>query len=412
MAKKIIIILLMVSQKVFCESLDKYKIEIDNHEIAFIGLTKTDSNYAKNIFLNCYNETKYRKSEPKDKLQQCIYNSKLFSSVKITENTQGFEILVKEKWSLIPVPFYQGGSGRSNSAGLYIVDTNFLGKRKLLILGGSTGNQGAGYIFRYQDKSVFLSQWIFGLSGSNSATDIIQIEGQDEINGYTHLDSSYSLNIGYRFGKISPSMSLSQSDSKFEQISPYELPSNYRTSSIKFGNRIDYSQYKLFYQDGFRAKLEISSNVSRSDKFKKKLSTSIQIDYGLAAFTTQALTLHLNAGSSKNGRISEIFKFGGKKGFRGIETKSLWTDSYIATSIQHHIPILYLSFGTTTISPFIDYGMYKPHREGSTMRNYRAVGIGAYLFLKKIAIPGLGVLYGSNNRFQKQFVNFSIGMSI
>jgi len=44
--------------------------------------------------------------------------------------------------------------------------------------------------------------------------------------------------------------------------------------------------------------------------------------------------------------------------------------------------------------------------------NYHSYGIGSYFFLKKIAIPGIGLVIGTNTEYQDSFFKFTIGFDI
>ena len=97
--------------------------------------------------------------------EQKLLNTENFSKVNvesiISNDTVSVKIDVREKQTLIPyiVPYYSSESGFSASGG--IVDSNFLGLNKILILSAKTGSDEDQFFLKYIDNSVFNSGSLF-----------------------------------------------------------------------------------------------------------------------------------------------------------------------------------------------------------------------------------------------------------
>ena len=80
-----------------------------------------------------------------------------------------------------------------------------------------------------------------------------------------------------------------------------------------------------------------------------------------------------------------------------------------AVGADWQIPLKHKDYGTWVAAPFFDFGSFNSDLAGEG--NYFAFGVGGFLYLKKIALPGLGIYAGHNNKFESGFVNFFMGAS-
>ena len=82
-------------------------------------------------------------------------------------------------------------------------------------------------------------------------------------------------------------------------------------------------------------------------------------------------------------------RIGGKPGFRALPPEQIPADTYAGGFIAYEIPWLYLSWGTITVQGYWENGMYS--RTESTTTYFYGPGGGFRLYLKKIAIPAVGI---------------------
>lgn len=217
---------------------------------------------------------------------------------------------------------------------------------------------------------------------------------------------------GYR---ITPTLGLSvllnYSDRQCEEVSPYTtVPDNY--SSYSAGARLSYSNadYKLYYNDGISARLAWLRQIHRSDESANVSQATFGFEWDKLLFNQHALQLALNSASlTDNGNAGDVLMYGNAKGFRGIEPNGLWTRNITAVSADYQIPVKKVPDGIFTIAPFVDYGIYKPVNP-ATGNNYTAYGVGGYLFVNAISLPGVvGLLVGRNEDFMGNFIGFQFG---
>jgi hypothetical protein len=123
-----------------------------------------------------------------------------------------------------------------------------------------------------------------------------------------------------------------------------------------------------------------------------------------------ALQLMLRYKGTNGNNSYEAFNLGYERGYRGVQYNTLWaTDSY-AVSLDYHIPIGKTRYGTWTVAPYYDKGWFNPvHNIG--VDEYESYGVGMYLYLRKIAMPGLGIVVGRNENFMGDYIAFSIGLT-
>ncbi len=376
------------------------------------GNTKTLGIYIEALLKKCLRRMSTDEPDPETYLSQCIYNAKHFSKVVVKKNNNSFHINVEEKWSLIPIPIVAAGSGGEEKYGLVLLDSNFLGLGKIFAIGGSIGSSGNTYFFHFDDKKVFLSNWSFLASHSRSNRDYYLYDGTEKVFGFHENRLAAVLGLGYQFKNFSPALRYVLQINEYENLLTYQKPKDYRVSKAGIRLRYDYSDYKLYYNSGVIFDASILRDLSRSDDHRFSTLGSSKVRIGVPSILGHAVLGEVQGGRLTGGSDTDIFRLGLTKGFRGIPALGAWPESYIAASFDYQVPIRSLSIGTWTIAPFADAGHLQYRNDSASELSYQSYGIGTYIFLKEIAIPGLGIEIGRNTTFQDYFANFSLGLQI
>ena len=343
-------------------------------------------------------------------LKQCIINSRLFREVAVEVKKPEIHVLLKDRWTLIPIPNVYASNGK-RSTGVFVYDSNFLGYGKLLGVGGAISTEGNTYSLFYFDSSVNYSDYTFSIMANRSNTEVDAYQSSNIIYGYEKKETGLFISPGYNITQsLGISLSLGYGDKRYSQIDSFPVPGDYNATNI--GARLSYrnSDYKLFYNDGWSASFQWSRQVHRSDDKDSVTNTTAKWEGDFVVFEEQVLQLGLNLGlQSDNGNAADVSMYGRGKGFRGIEPNGLWTRKIAAASVDYQIPVAKTGHGTFTIAPFIDYGTYQPFFTG-TGSNYASYGIGAYYYINLINLPGVGLVFGRNDEFMGSFAALQIGM--
>jgi outer membrane protein assembly factor BamA len=406
----ILMMLLMWAQTTSASITNAYLGEIVVH---VEGAKRTKDRTVESLVEKCLEKEYYKSWESIDSnvLRQCLSNSRLFESVEVRVNKPDIDVTIEDRWTLIPAPFAYS-IDQKRSIGAAVIDSNFLGYGKTAGIVGAVSTDGNTYSLFYVDPSINFSNFTIRTSFNQSSNDLYLYQENTIINAYLKKELLVSVSPGYR---ITPTLGLSillnYIDRRYVEVSPYTaVPDNY--SSYSMGARLSYSNadYKLYYNEGVSAQLAWFQQIHRSDESANVAQTTLGFEWDKLLFKEHALQLALNAASlTDNGNASDVLTFGNARGFRGIEPNGLWTRNMTAVSADYQIPVNKVTDGIFTVAPFVDYGIYKPVSPASG-NNYTAYGVGGYLFVNAISLPGVvGLLIGRNEEFMGNFIGFQFG---
>lgn len=388
--------------------------KVVNSEFEIRGNDRTRSGFIEKRAKACLidiQESQIVDSGQQKYFEQCLMNSKLFANVKVDPRAKPIVIEVEEKWTLIPAPFYQS-SGSTRRAGLIVFETNFLGQGLTLALGGNTSNKGSGFVGFFTNPSLFESNFFTTISFVKES-NIYELVTEDErvSQAFFEKNFGYNLALGYRFPWLNTSISFGRTERSYSEQDDYIIPDAYYLN--RAGLTLDYDKrdYKLYFSDGLYARIKMQKSFAESDREKSFNYLESTLSWQFNAFKDHALLLMFQGLKYENGRITDTDRVGSAKGFRGIETKTAWAKSYFSQTIEYQIPLKAFEKGTLTTAAFFDHGRIENRGVREVTTEYSAAGAGVYFFLSRIALPGLGLEYGLNTKYQKSFVNFSVGLS-
>ncbi len=377
------------------------------------GAKKTKEITVVSLVKKCLEKGDYKSWELIDTgvLAQCIYNSHLFESVEVQINKPEINVIVEDQWTLIPAPVAYSVNGKK-LIGAYIIDSNFFGYGKTAEVGGTISTEGNTFAFFYQDPSVCFTDSTIQTAFNQSNNELDLYQKNTVVYAYRKRELSLLFSPGYRITHtLELAVLLSYVDRKYGEIDPYTtIPGGYR--SYGTGVRLSYTNadYKLYYNDGISADIQWVRQIHRSDGSDPVMQITARLAWDTLLFNQQTLQLLWNTSNlNDNGNVGDILMFGRVRGYRGIAPYGLWTRSITAASVDYQIPVKKVSHGIFTVAPFMDYGVYKSVSP-ATGSNYSAYGIGGYLFVDAISLPGvIGILVGRNEKFTGNFISFQLG---
>ncbi|HPS58337.1 MAG TPA: hypothetical protein PK514_09540 [Spirochaetota bacterium] len=339
----------------------------------------------------------------------------LFSSIELKYAPAGggvaVEIHIAEKWTIIPIPLFNS-NGNKLSAGLYILETNFLGFGTTIFTGGSISTAGNSAIFGFVDPALLGSNARLNLFFSYKK--IIYETGDMEENLFNEyrsvsrlarIDAGWSfplgisayLSGGYRESVIDSGYGNTSNAPDSAKICPLGILFNidrlYHYEYLYYGLKLDSGWYH-----GFNAHDEGDYNYGQ-----------YMAQYSFKLFSYHRLTIH---SSGAYGDRPEIMgeRISGKTGSMTLPADIISSDRWINGSIVYEYPLLRFSWGALTVLAFWEQGVFG----GSDINpaHYYGPGCGTLLYLKKIALPAMGFNLGHNMKTGGTEFSFYVGMSI
>lgn len=390
-------------------------VPLNERPIYVQGNERTRPAYIEHLVRNCLEDTD---ETPRDDdaaaqiIRACLLNSRLFVETAVHVAPDRIDVTVEDRWTLIPIPFASAGSGDDRAAGVFLLETNFLGIGQMLALGGAITNAGSSYFGFYRDPSVAFSPWSLGLNVMRSSVDLHSYAGKEAVAGFSEVKVGFGASLGYRFsGRLSADVNLRRTIAGYRTLDTYtEDPTDNAGIDVGLKAKIGEPTYRFYFQEGFELQPEVWAQVARSGPDKRTLSAAYRANYATAVHGDHALKVSASSGISRGGGVADTFRLGGHEGTRGIPANGAWVESYHAVSVDYLMPVRSGDTGILASGVFADGGYLRFREPGRPPGGYSAAGISVYYFLKKVAVPGFGLEIGYNPTFQGAFGTASVGL--
>ncbi len=378
------------------------------------GNGRTHSSYIAELAENCladHDEAIVVLQRDLTSLEQCLLNSKLFAEVKVSQQDAMLSIRVVERWTLIPAPFYSK-SGKTTRGGLVVFDTNLLGQGLTLGLGASVSNRGNSFFGFFVDPSILASRF-FTLIMARQESSSYELKEHNRISqGFLEKSIAASFSVGYHFSWVSVSGQLARMDRSYRNHEDYSIPMDYKSYLAGINLEYDKRDYKLYFSEGTFFRTRYLKNFGPNDGQKLPKTSSYLLSWQHQAFADHAVLVQTNGLKVEGGRVTDAERVGSAKGFRGIESRSAWAESYQTETLEYQVPLKRLDKGTLTTALFADWGHLQNRGGLNSVVDYSAAGAGIYFYLRQLAFPGIGIETGTNQSFQGGFVNVSVGLAL
>ena len=385
---------------------------LDDFEITVDGARRTDEEYIRNLLSDCFKDDGIHTWEQIDPqfVEQCLLNSKLFARASAAIRKPVIEIALTERWTLLPIPYFYT-SEDDTTAGLFLMESNLFGQGKKGGIGGSISSNGNSYFLYYYDPAVRFTDWTFSFRIGSKAMEPVLTHDDSDYYSYEKEAFSYGANIGRKvfLPGLWVALGASAAQTDYGQVDSYPVPEDYDFYGFKARVLYKDTDFKFYFNEGLHINLEYDRQFYRSDSQTKTQTWDLTIEWQQKLIGNNALQLQLQLQEISDATIGDALLVGRNKGFRGIDAQGLWINRAQSLSIDYQIPILTYGYGTWTVAPFIDLTLFDPAVE-LPADSFTAWGLGGYLYLQNIALPGVGLVTGYNNEFGGFFVSFSLGM--
>ena len=391
------------------------------------GAQKTRPGYIRKLFENCQEDVIIQEQKERlRQLEQCLLNARIFKNVKIAAPAPDtFNLNLEEKITFFPIPFATADSSGETKLGAFLVDFNAFGGRELFALGGFYSNRGYSIFGRFENKRLNLTKASIALTGT-VGRQIYELRDPARVVDRIHEQRIFAqVDAGFQWGRFTPGILLAFLKNNYLAVAQppfYAENLNFApppSSSIsQTGATLEYeaTDYHVTFEEGPKFRMLAYSTQPLQSQGERNISAAAKGSFGMAAFSDHSATLFATLGRiDGNAGRETVFRLGGGRGFRGIEAQTVWADRYAAVSGEYQVPIYSASFGAVTTSGFAENGIVhmraiRPENEG--IRRHWTAGVGAYVYFKGLAIPGLGIEAGHNSRYLNQFFSISLGIGI
>jgi len=327
-------------------------------------------------------------------IRRKLLNSHLFSKVDVAVDSEDTKTIVtitlKERWTIIPLPIYFSNE-EETGGGMFLVEMNLLGRKKILALGATSSNIAQRFNGFYVDDAVWGSRWVIVSSALYSDEELTKYEDEDKVYVYRQIYNQYFLVAGKKItDHWLPGAGLMYRYQQTDGVDDYAAPPRGGSShsaivNLRYEN-IDFTDY---YDRG------ITANFLAEQSFSA-LGTDKDVGHFISTVTVVEPVWRLLArGKFETGwswgadtGILTEFLIGGFVGNRGLPSRGLWVPEYGLASGTVEEKVWNHKYGILTLSQFFDITVTD---EDDPVRSYPAAGAGLRVYLKEIAIPAVGV---------------------
>jgi hypothetical protein len=328
-----------------------------------------------------------------------LYHLAIFSDIEVAldERPEGVGIVFRltEKWTLYPVPMLWYSPG-TQLAGLILVEANLLGYNKGVALGGVYSNRGWYALAGYSDPNIAFSN-LWGSMRGFVGSGIVENDAPDgtikQSFDMTRFDLEYSLGWTF-FNRVSPVWTGALRTANVGTVHvPGAEPATNGTVALQ-GLQLIYSdrRYRDLYDAGLRLSAEVQHAFPLTPTTRAYDDAIFDAKWARAAPLDGFVDVHARAFV---GSLPIVFeeRLGGLDGSRTLPgTGLVGADRYASLSLDYQVPFLKLALGTATGGMFGEVGRYARNEEPAV--SYGGPGAGLRFFLKKVAVPAVGVDVG------------------
>lgn len=315
------------------------------------------------------------------------------------------QILVKEKWSLYPVPVYVKYRD-TEIGGAFLVESNLFGQNKGGVIGGLISNRGWQALAGYTDPHIGYSRfsttmrYLTGRVFLEDATTRGIVKRsytlmRHDLQSATLYEIRHHLFLGVLAGLRSAQV--------------IDSPAVTSAMNLNFGARFRYSDIvpQGYFQHGFESTLDLEQGVVVAGDKLHVISSATAWHYRL--FTKQFISLLYSFQWSEYPGVLEQ-RLGGWQGTRTLPALLIPADRFTVAAINYQYALFEFSWATFAAIAFVDAGAFARDRETATY--FWGPGGGLRMYLSQITIPALGVDVARDMISRQLQISFFFGYNL
>ncbi|WP_157210513.1 hypothetical protein [Turneriella parva] len=350
-----------------------------------------------------------------DSIRDSVARLSIFAEqqVTLTEISDGglcraechLQILVKEKWSLYPVPVYVKYRD-TEIGGAFLVESNLFGQNKGGVIGGLISNRGWQALAGYTDPHIGYSRF---------STTMRYLTGRVFLEDATTT------------GVVTRSYTLMRHD--FQSATLYEIrhhlflgvlaglrsaqvidsPAVNSAMNLNFGARFRYSDIvpQGYFQQGFESTLDLEQGVAAQGEKLHVISSATAWHY--RPFRKQFLSLLYSFQWSEYPAVLEQ-RLGGWQGTRTLPALLIPADRFTVAAVNYQYALFEFPWVTFAAIAFVDAGAFARDRENATY--FWGPGGGVRMYLSQMTIPALGVDVARDMVSRQLQISFFFGYNL
>jgi outer membrane protein assembly factor BamA len=345
------------------------------------------------------------------RLRQRVLNLRVFRDVLVEKRGREGEIVlavrVQERWTLVPIPI-AGASDGAFRAGLAVLETNLLGRRKelaVVAIASSRGQLGAAF---YRDPALLGTRALLDAEvvAENEVRE--RARGDDVVYRWRDRRLEASVRPGVQLGprialRAGPFLLLRSTAAEDGDPAP---PGGGRDLGLAWD--LEYAGQD--YRDWFDAGLALRA---RGQSALPALGSGRRFTGGWARAAIAAPLLRDHASSAvvtgfatDGDPVLDAFRLGARPGTRGFREEALWAERAVTLTLDHQVPFWRPRWGTVAALGFVDAGVARWSAERT---RWIAPGAGVRLYVRDVALPALGLDLAWSSEVRGVAASFFIG---
>lgn len=355
-----------------------------------------------------------------------IIDSNLFAEVAVVPErprdapeTLDLVVTVREKWTLIPLPFFLT-DGSSVSGGFFLIESNLLGRNKQLITALFGGGDGISGFFAYVDPSVLGTPWNWRLSsglGRNDSDHVLPDGTQ--VRSYTQQTASFGTGLGYRFTReiragAGVRVELRDTEDFDPGLDPAEPAGGTFVEpdvTVQYDGTRPRGVLRLGPEVRSRGRMVFGGDENESTAPSHRdpgWEVSAQAGYSVPFISAREGRARFLV-SGGTGEMSPDDKQGisARDGFRTLPYQRTVADQWASGAAFLEVPVLDRSWGALVLSHYWEGGAFDDSAHDPVF--FGGPGGGFRVFLREVAIPAVGLDLAYNLVDPSFVFSFTIG---
>ena len=346
-----------------------------------------------------------------EKIEARLVKTGIFASVEVSllspeAGSTDLLIRVEEKWTLIPIPFFSS-DGTEFSGGLILLESNLFGRNKRLISAGFGGTEGVSGFFVYADPSLFGSSWSASVSAAAGTGEVETLTGDEtRVRAYSLTQQSAGIGIGYR---LSPELRIA-SRLGFTAWEIADFVAGIDPQAPEEGSYLE-PQISVEYDNTRPLDVLLVGPEARLAARWVTLEEGSEISgravWGIPLPAESRVRLIGSGGYGSMPVIAES-PISSRDGYRTLPYQATRADRYGSAAVFYDLPVLSADWGALVLSHFWEGGLYET--EILEAQGFYGPGGGFRVYIRRIALPALGLDIAYNLADSQLVFSFAVGM--
>ncbi len=401
MKKIFLMTFLFISLNIYAQQL------IGNIEIE--GLKRTKNETIKSIL-------KIQEGDPwnpglVELLEQRILQAGIFQpdfSIEIQQRDEyvDLKILVKDKWTLLPIPFFSLSEGEA-SGGIVLVESNASGRQHLAVLTSVVDAYGGTFFGLYRIPRIWDSSWdyLHSLSFDSGPTELLDRRGVSNLGSFNQTSIKTQGRFAYN---VNDALSLGgELGYKHRNLgSVVGFSSSWEEENLLLtGLRLQWDNryiYPLFSQ-GIKVDLHGGAEIAVDDIIWSSHGKAFVNWVPYPWVQGQIFSNYFVT----SGNVPDYLLLGKAQSHRTLPDESVAASTFVGGDASLEFRMIKFSFGSLTIPVYVEGGNFSG-LEGDDLW-YWGLGGGFRFYVDKVAVPAMGLDYQFNLNSGEGNFTFSIG---